>query len=225
MMANGSRGMLVVKVPFTMLMVISMLVNGSITNAKVMVFILIRKVPDMKATGKTTPSLVKAQKSGQRAQSMWASILMARSRDMEHTRGWMDLSMPATGKTIELMVVDIISGKMVENTMVNGKITICMVQVYMSIQMESLTKGNIEKTRRLDMVSISGQIVASMKVGGIRGNSMAWVFIRIQVSKRSNMGSGSMVSESLGIMRRRSTRSMTTNMTIPQSLWTLQAEP
>ena len=101
-----------------------------------MVFTLIRKVPDMKAIGKTIPNLVKAQKSGQRAQSMLACMLMARSRDMEHTRGSMDLSIPVTGKTIELMVVGIINGRMVENTMVNGKVTICMVQVYMCIQME-----------------------------------------------------------------------------------------
>jgi len=78
-------------------------------------------------------------------------------------------------------------------------------------------KGNIEKTRKLDMVFIIGRIVASMKVGGIRGNSMVWVFIRIQVSRRSNMVSGNMVSVSPGIMRRQSIRSMTTNMTTPLS--------
>jgi len=73
-MENGRRGMLVVKVPFTMLMVISMMDSGLIINAKVMVFILIRKVLDMKVTGKMILSLVKAQKSGQRAQSMLDSM-------------------------------------------------------------------------------------------------------------------------------------------------------
>ena len=52
---------------------------------------------------------------------------MARNKDRERTRGWMDPSIRATGKTIGLMVVDTISGRMVENTMVNGQATICMV--------------------------------------------------------------------------------------------------
>lgn len=85
----------------------------------------------------------------------------------------MDLSTPEIGMIIELMVVAIINGRMEENTMENGRIMICMELVYMSILTESPTKDITPKIRKQDMVSTSGPIVASMKVGGTRVNNMA----------------------------------------------------
>jgi hypothetical protein len=64
-------------------------------------------------------------------------------------------------------------GMMDASTMVNGKITIWKVSVYTSGLMVEDTKDSTIMIRKVAMVFIVGQMVANMKVGGIKVNNMA----------------------------------------------------
>ena len=96
----------------------------------------------------------------------------------------MVLSIKVTGSIIESMVLGNTSGKMEESTTEIGTIMICTVWESTFIPMELPTKDNTKRTRKLDMVSISGLMEGSMKVGGTMVNSMDLESTRIQAKER-----------------------------------------
>ena len=98
MTASGKRGLLVERELSFMLMVTFMREVGSITNAKGMVFILIRRVRAMKGTGKTIPNMDKVQKNGLKDQNMWACTSMEEKKVLEHICGPTDQSMLVIGR-------------------------------------------------------------------------------------------------------------------------------
>ena len=95
--------------------------NGKTINAKVMEFILIKKVRVTKDTGTMTPSMEMAQKYGLKDPNTVAITNKVRSKDMELTIGQMGLFMRVIGTIIKSMDKAITNGKMAENTGVSGR--------------------------------------------------------------------------------------------------------
>jgi len=149
-----------------------MMVSGTTINAMDMEFTQIKKELDMKAIGKMTLNQVKELKYGQKEANMLVNMKMERSKDTVLIHGLMALFTKEIGLTIELMELVNINGKMEENTMETGIITICMEWEFIFILMELHMRVSIRKIRKLDMAFISGPTVESMKVGGIMVNNM-----------------------------------------------------
>lgn len=70
------------------------------------------------------------------------------------------------------MEMAFIYGKMVENTMDNGRIMTWKVLVYIFGQMEEDTKVSITMIKNVDTEFTIGQMAGNMKDGGIKENSM-----------------------------------------------------
>merc|ERR1712166_1253594 len=90
----------------------------------------------MKAIGKMTLNQVKELKYGQKEANMLVNMKMERSKDTVLIHGLMALFTKEIGLTIELMELVNTNGKMEENTMETGIITICMEWEFIFILME-----------------------------------------------------------------------------------------
>jgi hypothetical protein len=69
---------------------------------------------------------------------------------------------------------------MKDSIMVHGKTTIWKAMVFIFTQMDEDMRENIVMIRNKDSVFISGLMVESMKVGGIKGNNTELELISIQ---------------------------------------------
>jgi hypothetical protein len=214
----GRWDMLVEKGRFTTRMAIFMKEFGIITSAMVSESIPTRKGPDMKATGKTTHSQVKALKCGQKAANMLDNMSMARNKETANILGQMAPCITEIGLITESMVLVSTSGKMEDSTMVTGTTTTCMGWVSIFTLMVSPTKDNTKRTRKPVMACTSGPTGESMTAGGTTVSNTVWVFTRIQVRGKWSMVSGNTARESLGSVLKLSTKSMTTNIITRQSL-------
>jgi hypothetical protein len=87
MKENGKMVKLVDKESFSILMEMYMRGNGQIIKQMATVYTQIRKVQDMKATGKMISNMDRELKHGMRAQSTRVSMLWERKRDSVNTLG------------------------------------------------------------------------------------------------------------------------------------------
>lgn len=94
------------------------------------------------------------------------------------------------------MVVEFTNGKTVEATTGSGVKTICKASVTTCTLMELSITANILTTRKKAMENTTGLMVASMKAGGTRGNSMdsAFTLILKRILLNSVCGSSASVS-------------------------------
>ena len=89
--------------------------------------------------------------------------------------GRMDQAMMANGQIIKLMATVFTFGRMVVNTMVRGKTTICQGMEFTFMLMEFVMTASIRMIKRKALVFTTGQMVESMKDGGTKGSSMVLV--------------------------------------------------
>jgi hypothetical protein len=85
--------------------------------------------------------------------------------------------MKDNGLIIRLMVMEYIYGRMGENILVVGKITICRVMEFTFIQMEFVTTVSIRMTKKKDSEFTIGQMVGSMMVGGTKASNMELAYM------------------------------------------------
>ena len=90
----------------------------------------------------------------------------------ENTSGMMVQCTKECGSKTKLTVEEFISGLMAENTMVNGKITICMVKVSTHGRMVECIKVNMRMIASTDMVHTLGMMVNNMLDGGKMESNM-----------------------------------------------------
>jgi hypothetical protein len=94
--------------------------------------------------------------------------------DMVYIIGLMVQSMMVIG-TMERYLASVSTpGLKEKSTEENGKTITCMVLAFKFGLMEELIQVSLETTRKMDMESTSGKMVASMKVSGSTLSSMVW---------------------------------------------------
>lgn len=173
MRGSGRMGRHLERESFTMQMEIYMRATGLIIKLMDLAFTLILKEQDMRVIGRTTNNMGKVLKSGKKEVSMKESIVWEGNRDMVNMYGKMALIMREIGLTIGLMGMAPTSGKMVENTMANGKIMTWKVSVSTYGMTEDAMKVNTITIKNMDSVYTTGQMVENMRDGGPKGNRMA----------------------------------------------------
>lgn len=102
----------------------------------------------------------------------------------------MGLNIKVNGKTIKFKAKANISGLMVDNIKVNGKIVLCMdLEFTLNLIISSLQEI-IQMIKSMDTEYLNGKTDESIKVGGCQENSL--VLENIKVIKRSNLVYGKM---------------------------------
>ena len=149
-----------------MLMEISLKENGLMIKLMVMVFTFIRMVLDMKVNGKMIFSTGSEKKYGQITVSMRVTTQKVRNMEKVFISGKMDQCTMETGLKTELKALENTNGKMAVCILENGKITICMVKVFIPGLMEGDMKVNTKWIRNMALEFTSGQTDVYMKVIG-----------------------------------------------------------
>ena len=125
-----------------MQMAISMMVTGKTTRQMVSVFTSILKEHNMKDIGKMISNMEKVKKNGLMAPNMRAHTNTAKKKALAHLIGLMDRVTKVILSIITLMERELISGRMVVSSLVNGKTTKCTDEVCLSGQMVARMKAN-----------------------------------------------------------------------------------
>lgn len=144
----------------------------------------------MKDTGKMISNMEKVLKYGRKDRNMKETIIWEESREKGNTYGLMVQSIQGIGLIIESVAMGYTCGKMGDVSMDNGKIMTWKDSGSIIGVMVEAIKDSITMIRRVGMGSTFGPTEESMRDGGLKGNSMVWVCILIQRSKRSSMDSG-----------------------------------
>ena len=137
-----------------------------------MEFTLIKKEPDMRATGKMINSMAKVLNLGMKVLSMKEYTSWERKKVKENTLGLMAQYMRVNGLIIELMEVESTYGRMEESIMVNGQTMTWKGMAFTFGAMAGGMKANIIMIRSQDMECTTGQMGGSMKDGGTKVNNM-----------------------------------------------------
>lgn len=147
-------------------------VNGTTTKPTDMEYTLMVKVLAMKANGVMTSNMAKVWKLGQRVLVMKVNMYCQKKKVLESTNGLMDPLMKEPGWITKSMDTEPTFGLTGVNIMVSGLLMTCRVTVYIFIKMVSVMMVSMRMTKKRVMESITGLMVASMKVGGPKESNM-----------------------------------------------------
>lgn len=146
--------------------------NGDTIRLRVMEFILIQMVQNMKDIGIKIFNMEKELKNGLMDQYLLANTEKVRKTELVDMLGQMEQNMKVNGKTMKLLDMVFINGKMVENILVIGEAILWINLDCIRGKMEECMKDFIKMIKSMDMVFIHGPMERNMQDGGLTESNM-----------------------------------------------------